>query len=521
MIAIQFTFSAGRWHATPWGRQVNEGAVEWPPSPWRILRALLAVWHNKCQDVPEDQMRRLIAALTPLPSFHLPPASQGHTRHYMPVADNKPPAKIFDTFVTVAPDQPLMAVWPDVDLDESLCQVLDRLLSTMSYFGRAESWVDARLLDAWQGEINARPVNGQVPDDDSTERVRVLATVAENEYDIWQAELDSATPETLFDALHAVTGDLRKAGWNRPPGSRWVDYMRPVDAFVSKPKASRRLQPLAKPTVARFAVCGKVRPRLTEALWIGERVRSFIMGHSKKVRADDNAAPIFSGKLADGACAVQGHQHAHYLCESSPDEQGGRISHLTVFAPNGFDQDDELALSKLRRTWGHGGHDLQFVLLGIGQPEDLGGTNDRAGESRLLAESDVWISRTPFVSPHHLRIRPGEAKDPERRQAALDRELERILRKELERREWLSEHLALLESVEWLVGRGKCGTTLGGHFTTWLKFRRERQRGNGCRGDSGGYGFRLKFRRPVRGPIVLGYGCHFGLGQFSAVPPNH
>jgi len=42
VIAISFKFPAGRYHATPWGRHVNEGAVEWPPSPWRILRALEA-----------------------------------------------------------------------------------------------------------------------------------------------------------------------------------------------------------------------------------------------------------------------------------------------------------------------------------------------------------------------------------------------------------------------------------------------------------------------------------------------
>ena len=56
MLAIEFKFLAGRFHATPWGRQVNEGAVEWPPSPWRLLRALIAVWHLKCPEVPEAEI---------------------------------------------------------------------------------------------------------------------------------------------------------------------------------------------------------------------------------------------------------------------------------------------------------------------------------------------------------------------------------------------------------------------------------------------------------------------------------
>ena len=33
MTTIELTFPAGRYHATPWGRHVNEGAVEWPLLP--------------------------------------------------------------------------------------------------------------------------------------------------------------------------------------------------------------------------------------------------------------------------------------------------------------------------------------------------------------------------------------------------------------------------------------------------------------------------------------------------------
>ena len=39
MLAISFTFHAGRYHATPWGRHVNEADVAWPPDLWRPLPA--------------------------------------------------------------------------------------------------------------------------------------------------------------------------------------------------------------------------------------------------------------------------------------------------------------------------------------------------------------------------------------------------------------------------------------------------------------------------------------------------
>src|SRR3990167_10794856 len=115
MIAISFRFLAGRYHATPWGRHVNEGAVEWPPSPWRILRALVATWKRTLPDVPESEVRPILETLahTP-PDFALPPAATGHTRHYMPWFKKGPGdrTKVFDAFVAVAPDTDVVVAWP-------------------------------------------------------------------------------------------------------------------------------------------------------------------------------------------------------------------------------------------------------------------------------------------------------------------------------------------------------------------------------------------------------------------------
>ena len=537
MIAIEFRFLTGKWHATPWGRQVNEGAVEWPPSPWRILRALLAVWHHKARDVSDNDMRNLISALTPLPCFELPPASQGHTRHYMPAAaDKKNPGgkktKIFDTFVALSPHAPVIAFWPDADLDDTGRILLSRLLNDMSYFGRAESWVEARLLDDWNGRRNAAPLSGSCVQSDQ-ELVRLLALASPPQFESWRAamseqlearQLDEkgkksrkkgtsapTLPETLFDALHAETNDLRKEGWNRPPGSEFIDYVRPKSAFASRLTITGARSKRPTQIVARYAVCSNVLPRLTEALWIGERVRTSLM--SKSI-----AAPVFSGKHADGTQIAGGHQHAHILCETCGPHSRGRITHMTVFAPMGFTDDDKLALSRLNRVWGHGGHDLQLVLLGIGTAEDFGGADEQAGRSRILAESSTWISRTPFVPADRLRRRYQLSDERERHRCGLD--LQRMVRGEFKRRDWLATHFELLDQIEPLLDptpeAKELGTDLGRHFTSWLKFRRERQKGGGRRGDAHGYGFRLHFNEPVRGPIVLGYGCHFGLGQFQA-----
>lgn len=519
MVAIQFKFLTGKWHATPWGRQVNEGAVEWPPSPWRILRALLAVWHHKLPNVPDEAMKELIEALTSLPEFSLPAFSEGHTRHYMP-AQNDKKTKIFDTFINMNPADSIIVRWPDVELTSKQTSLLGDLLSNLNYLGRAESWVDATLCDdVSEKTVNATPL-GPRGINHSEELIRVFAPTLATEYPVWREsladKLDQKTlkkvPESLFEALHADTNSIRKQGWNRPPGSQWVDYACRRNLVTSTTQKSH-VRGSKLPTVARFAIAGNVRPRLTEALWIGERARQIIMGISKRLNGD-NASLVFSGKTPNGSpLRDRAHTHAHFLCESSGVMSRGEITHLTVFAPQGLKDQDEIALSQFCKMWGHGGHDFQCVLLGIGIPEDFGGVDQKCGESPILAQSTTWSSRTPFVSTHHLRIRNHEKRDPEKLAEARQREIERIVRKELSRRAWLKQYAnkVVVEQIP--------DTNLGGTKTTWLKFRRERQRGGGVKPSANGYGVRLTFPEPIRGPIALGYGSHFGLGQF--VPDNN
>src|SRR5690606_35661989 len=104
MTAVALRFLAGRFHATPWGRHVNEGVPEWPPSPWRLMRGLASSWFRTCSDIPEDKVADLFGILaTNPPAFFLPPASMGHTRHYMPWFKKGPGDRtlVFDTFVVV------------------------------------------------------------------------------------------------------------------------------------------------------------------------------------------------------------------------------------------------------------------------------------------------------------------------------------------------------------------------------------------------------------------------------------
>jgi CRISPR-associated protein Csb2 len=139
-VIIRLKFPVGQYHATPWGRHVNEGAPEWPPSPWRLLRALIAVWKRTCLDLSEAQVKRVLMPLTQPPRFQLPPHRVAHTRHYMPWEKEGPADRtlVFDTFVSVSRCTSLFIGWPDAELPAEDRSVLMRLLTNLSSLGRAE-----------------------------------------------------------------------------------------------------------------------------------------------------------------------------------------------------------------------------------------------------------------------------------------------------------------------------------------------------------------------------------------------
>jgi CRISPR-associated protein Csb2 len=56
----------------------------------------------------------------------------------------------------------------------------------------------------------------------------------------------------------------------------------------------------------------------------------------------------------------------------------------------------------------------------------------------------------------------------------------------------------------------------GSRSLSTLAFARTRRGRGGRQPDTSGGSFRLTFENQVAGPIVLGWGAHFGLGLFTA-----
>jgi CRISPR-associated protein Csb2 len=515
-LAISVSFPAGRFHATPWGHHVNEGLPEWPPSPWRLIRALVATWKRKLSVEPSVNatLPGVVAKLTSAPLFSLPPASLGHTRHYMPWEKGWKPEEpdkaktlVFDAFVALDPAAEVVFLWPEATLDVAEERTLRLVLSQLGYFGRAESWCAAQLSEGWEpqgdgawaridratGEImaetNCSPLNGSgIPD--GKEPVRVLAADPDT-WDKWSYGKKTGRPVPPWNLL-AETADLHHERWSDPPGSRWLTYLRPADAFAVSGKRQRPLRQASGFTVARYALDGTVLPLIQETLSLGELARRYLQGRYGK-QTNGATSPIFSGKATDGT-PLRDHRHAFYL--PTDEDNDGRLDHLTVSARGqpglqgedlGFEGAELRTLDSFRRVRQVSGKpDLQLVLLGVGKREDW-------TDVPLFARSQRWQSVTPFVPPRHQKTRGRKRETPEEQ-----------LRDELRWR-GLPAPFAVHQLPRY---------ELEGRSVRWIEFRRERLFGEGSRGQSLGYGFIIEFAEPVAGPLCFGYGCHFGLGLF-------
>lgn len=489
MIGLQIRFLAGRFHGTAWHHAHNEGVPEWPPSPWRVLRTLVSAAY--ADDLPPGEVEPLLEKLRGLPRYRLPLAVDAHTRHYMPDTDdgNHKKSKVFDAFVAVeggARDpQPLTMAWSG-DLTAQERALLARLCRRIAYLGRAESWAEVRVVDVDGDDWDCWPDEREQLAGATT----LLAPSSAEDLATWETEQPvpkkgQDVPRRLWDVLTFGGERFRNEGWSSVPGTRLARYVfaRPKFRRAVVPSAGRKAP--VRPTVARFAIRSSVLPRLHEALALGERLRQSAMSQSKRVSGDSRE--VFSGH---GERATE-HRHAMYLPTSDDpvNRERGFVDHLLISAKDGFDEEDFVALQRLRHLWGRGGHDLELVLLGVGQPADFGGT--QAPRAPVLAESRIWQSLTPFVPTRHPKIVRGLQVDS----------IEDQLRRGCEQLLGLSP-----SKIVPFDGRGD-----------WLRFRRRRVQGGGRRGPDRAVGARLEFETPVRGPIALGYGAHFGLGLFVAV----
>ncbi|MGH8497475.1 MAG: type I-G CRISPR-associated protein Csb2 [Methylococcales bacterium] len=501
MLTLSFTFPAGRYHATPWGRHVNEADVAWPPDAWRICRALIASWHRKldAQRFPRQSLEELLTALaSAAPHYRLPVAVHSHTRHYMPVRQKS--TLIFDAFARIDADEELIVCWPELELTGDQVELLDALLGALGYLGRAESWLDARRLDFWDGKLNCFPGDSLVDTETGeidSEPVFLHIPLNRDSYTAFQASflqgldarslkpkerkaIESTLPESWLDALSLDTADLQAAGWSAPPAAQKILYQRPIEALRAGAASRPRLRSIAPADTVRYAVYGKPLPRIQDAVKFGEWLRQAAMGKAKYLLGENAQPTLLSGH---GLPDDNRHQHAFFLAEAGEQD---RIDHAIIHIPGGFDADIRWVLENLNQIQNRDGQVWRLLLEYVGEKSSFGKA------VRLLEKSIVWQSRTPYLHPWHCKK---------------NFDIEAQIRRECHER-GLPELSVLAQQKTVSFENGTLRPI------DFYRFRRKRGL---VQPDTRGSFWRLEFDEPVTGPLTLGFGNHFGLGMFVPV----
>lgn len=547
MFALEFRFPADRYHATPWGRNVNEADVAWPPEPWRLLRALIAAWWRKGDRArwSDDDLAGLIDTLAEtLPVYSLPAgAIHAHTRHYMPtgtLAKGRPKTTlVFDAFVRLPKDSTLVAAWPKVTLAPEAFAFATDLAGAIGYLGRAESWTECQALTDWEGTANCRPLGGSADGDrvrllaprtpgayaaerrrlmDDTKRVMLAASEPPPTRRMIEKRLDKelrskgrlahTLPERLVDALSLDTADYQDRKWSRPPAAREVIYARNPEAVpgvVAQLRGRPRLSPTGRvlPTVARFLLAGRPLPRVEDAIQIGELMRratlaQFGWQHDGNAGRRIPKAPWeISGRGGDGKPLKDpSHAHAFWLPEDADGD--GWIDHVSVFIAGGMSNSVRRSLDRITRLWlppkqrpvddeAEPGsiREWRLALEGFGNPTDF------AGGAGIFATSRRWRSATPFLASGHLKASgyPGEVRRLLQRRGRNGNDIE----------------VGELETID-----------VGGAPRRAIHFHRFRSRGREAQPDAAGALLGIVLPEAIEGPLAIGYGSHFGLGLFVA-----
>lgn len=541
MPTLLLRFPGGRYHATPRGHHVNEGLIEWPPSPWRLLRALLATgyatlhWDAALGEPvgsrpPQEACSLLLKLAAALPSYRLPPASGAHTRHYMPLATfdkgREKTTLVFDTWADVGRGE-LAVVW-DVDLTQTERDLLGQLAERLGYLGRSESWVTARLagpdesLPDGSDCLTAETARPAGPD---WQQVAVIAPEDPTRYALWReaalaealapyplpdkrhpkkllqqrAEVEAPYPTDIIACLQADTTWLRSHGWSQPPGSRKVPYWRRAD--VLECGAPRRHLSAVRPAPVRAMLLAMATrsgndhalPPVTRTLPQAELLHRALVALTTR---GGGHSPVLSGCDHSGAPLRGPHLHAHILPLDLDGD--GHLEHFLVWAPMGLDAEAQSVVRAMRKTYAKGGFGpIKVALAAAGDWDDLLRLPGVWGErlSALIPPQpggQEWVSHTPFVAPRYLKPRGPHSLFGQVASELASRKLPDLL------------DLTVLDPRD-----------EDQRYLRHRHFIRHRRTGPRPPIDYG-YTLRLRLAAPCCGPLSLGYGSHFGLGSFAA-----
>ncbi|HLD14074.1 MAG TPA: type I-U CRISPR-associated protein Csb2, partial [Burkholderiales bacterium] len=318
-------------------------------------------------------------------------------------------------------------------------------------------------------------------------------------------KLEGSYPPDLVACLQTTTDWLRQLGWSQPPGSERVFYWRwrRTSALeVGAPKVRQKTvtaPPVEAMLLSMATASGNdhALPSVIRTLPQAELLHRALV--KAACRHGDTPSAVLTGRDESGKPLTEPHRHAHLLPLDLDDD--GHLDHILIWAPMLLDASAQAAVRAVRTTFTKGGvGPLRLALVGSGSLAELRGLAGAYGEKLrdLIAPSSgttEWTSVTPFVPPRYLKKRGKNTLEG--------------------------------QVIAELVTRGHPEPTAisvldprsDARLLRMRHFFRSRRQGQAAPVDIG-FSVSLQFAKPIMGPLCLGYGCHFGLGTFTAIKSN-
>lgn len=488
-ILVRIDLLAGRYHAHTWGEaQFAMAGPEWPPSPWRLLRALAASWFESsprvCNENDRDQLLDALGRSGP-PTIWIPRVSFQEVPFYQPIMGEKGPKRVlhFDHFAILAGD-PSGGVGFCFEFHADLATEqrtrLRLLLQHLRYFGRAESRAQLSLVDVGgkpsDGLRATRPATSAI----SNEARRRVLIPAHDEFratSLWSLDPGGEVAE------HLVEAQIKRAR-RLPQGARWLEYEVPRSLITHELPASRSRPSLPMPRVSsvRFRAFRRVPIHLGDVVALSRDLRDQAVRTYEGLAAGRTSLRL-SGRNANRSVS-RDHAHAFYL--PIPNAETSHVGDIVVTIPGGeagIEAEELTALLAVTTLWRRDRHPILVV------PEEIGPT------APVSPRAHIWRSRTPFLAPLHFKRGRG--------QTDVASQLIRVLYEVCGRK----------PTVVTIGGPAGCGrvTPVRAHLYAGS--------GNGWRWTRrAAQWFEARFDEPVNIPRPVGAEAHFGLGQFMPAP---
>lgn len=466
---MSLRFPLGRYHATSWDRAVNEGESEWPPSPWRILRALISTWRLRWPGLSEEDFIDIVRPLFGPPCYLTPPSDRGHTRHYMPDLAHTSGAHstdlVLDPFLWIDREASVLVQW-EPDLADGQRAVLAKLCELMPYLGRSESVVRAELLPEGQ----ATDPFWWRPNVHTDRPTRLLAP----------------TPDASLADLEVTTAQVRKLRFSIPPKTRYVPYMSPEEtAKTARTPAAATVGAIRWQFMTRAPFRQEFGILATEQL---RRTRLYKIG-----RGDAVLPPNLAGKELPEPGAGQkeavkdDHAHAHWLWLS---DERGNVSELVLWMPRA-NLESGVAAGMLGWPELRGGADWSPAGFRPGEVHvaALGQTEQVIGE--LVGPSRNWTCLTPYLPVRHRK-----------RNQSLEAWLSKDIDKECRYR-------GIEPPSQVIIHDDRAPSVTSYRRYRWSETMKARR---------AGAWISLVFDSSTAGPLSLGQLSHFGFGLFRPRP---